>query len=325
MNKIILTSDKEILNRDDIISVECELNDNVSHFDHHGVHGIIDKESESFKKDLEDPANRLWFFVRDCYNSNHYRRLARENAEFFAEKLSEYEKSPFMKIFKNNITQNNRDIIISHIDADVLLSINYLKARTEMVEYCDAQQVYPAVAEDIYNWTLNKKEMFEISQADIYGLHTIKKDNSYFFVAGIKKLIADLKVPRVTEKHVDVTEIITKILSYDFYEIVNIGKEEYKLTEEKLEKATIEIKNKTIFLNLSELSDVTTLYSDSIENIVVYRDNWKTISLYSSKNDIAGTHANVQFAGHPRACGSPRNEIMSLEIAKQIFEEISTL
>lgn len=193
-------------------------------------------------------------------------------------------------------------IIVSHLDADALIALANLLGK-EIIKH--------------------RPMLDDIAQADINGSHTVEKADAYFYNTGLKSLMRDLRVPRVTEELIDITKIVKKLINSSVSELIEKGREEYKKVAKILEDATVDKKNKTIFLELDQLADVTLLYSDEINKIVVFRSNWKTISLYSSSRDIIGTYSKVKFGGHPKACGSPRGEVMTRERAKDIFDIIS--
>ena len=68
-------------------------------------------------------------------------------------------------------------------------------------------------------------------------------------------------------------------------------------------------------------------YDYQIDVVVVYRKNWKTISIYCNpKSDyhFGGEIINeIKFAGHPQACGSPRGQEFTFEDAKNIFNTLT--
>jgi hypothetical protein len=67
-------------------------------------------------------------------------------------------------------------------------------------------------------------------------------------------------------------------------------------------------------------------YRDAIDVVVVFRSHYKTISIYGNPatNNIILNHtwAGIEFAGHPKACGSPRGIEMTEAQARAVFQEI---
>jgi len=59
---------------------------------------------------------------------------------------------------------------------------------------------------------------------------------------------------------------------------------------------------------------------------VVYRDHFKSISIYCApespyefgNREVGG----IKFAGHAKACGSPRGENFTRDDAKKVFEAV---
>jgi len=63
-------------------------------------------------------------------------------------------------------------------------------------------------------------------------------------------------------------------------------------------------------------------YEDGIDIVVVYREQYESISIYCSPtNDFAfggTTVADIEFVGHAKACGSPRGVSFTLEDANNV-------
>jgi len=70
-------------------------------------------------------------------------------------------------------------------------------------------------------------------------------------------------------------------------------------------------------------------YKDGVDVVVVYRQHYASVSIYAnpkSEYEFANTViAETLFAGHPKACGSPRGREFSEAQAIEIFKEVCHL
>lgn len=221
---------------------------------------------------------------------------------------------------------DNATIEISHIDADTWLTL--------------LSMLNPLHQEWKYKSTL----MFEhIAEMDNHGTkwfrdlknYSIKNklevsENSYYFFVGIGEIAKKEGFPRVKDDPQDVTNVISRMSKYTLTEIIESGRiaiEESEKTYIKRQKAS-SFNKKIGFWSIDKEDsfDPSRPYEDGIDVVVVFRNHWKTISIYANPEkdyNFAGrTFAGVLFQGHPKACGSPRGQEMTEEKGVEIFEDI---
>ena len=200
-------------------------------------------------------------------------------------------------------------IYISHIDSDTAIALRKMLTGCKfggdanIIELIDNNG--SSVIEDKFDWNL---------------LYTI----------GISAKAKELNFPRVSENPQDVTEIVLKLVNFmNIHEDIDrLG----KLTQERVEEAykkCLVNKEKGIFLinQANGLNvDPSRAYEDGAEVVVMYRECWKTISIYCNpKNNLSyadKTICGIKFCGHPKACGSARGIEFTFNDAKNIYNEI---
>ncbi|ACQ51173.1 teicoplanin resistance protein VanZ (plasmid) [Clostridium botulinum] len=205
------------------------------------------------------------------------------------------------------IAEENSTIEITHMDADTYVGILRL------------------LGKDLPNIDLEMLEQIDNNGSSICR---DKYNKALLYQLGIGRLQRNLKIPRVSEERVDVTSIIEEILKYSTEKIIKIGEK----VQESSEKAYINSlkrkqKNKILFsINAQDDLNPSRAYEDSYDIVVVYRQHYKTISIYcnpKSQYVFAGKEvAGIKFDGHPQSCGSPRGMEMTEEEALKVFEEI---
>ena len=207
-----------------------------------------------------------------------------------------------------NISVINTGIIeITHIDADSLLGIARLVGKS-----------------------MPKIDLDLLEKIDLNGssIITNKYNETLLYSIGIGSIVRELKFPRVTEERQDVTQYIEQLLNMSEQDIIKKGEIAQNASEEAY-KTCVKAKegNKILFFTTGKESlNPSRAYEDGFDKVVVYRDNWKTISLYCNpKSDFSfggKTIAGIEFGGHPKACGSPRGQQMSWEQTEKVFSEI---
>lgn len=200
------------------------------------------------------------------------------------------------------------EIEITHIDADTFLGLCRMCGKElpdldyNLLEQIDLNG--SSVCPDLYNTTL-------------------------LYMLGIGTLSRNLRFPRVTDEHVDVTEIIEKIMSYTSEEIIDFGRQTQNASEQAYRDCFCEKKDNVIlfYATADDALDPSRAYrGDRSDIVVVYREHFKSISIYCNPKceyQFGGkVVAGIQFAGHPQACGSPRGQEMTFEQAQEVFEKI---
>jgi hypothetical protein len=202
---------------------------------------------------------------------------------------------------------NNGKIAITHMDADTFIGlIRMINGNIPNLDY----------------------ELME--KIDLNGSSVIKDkfNETFLYMIGIGQIARDIKFPRSGNDPIDVTEYINKMMEYDVNEIINIGRKANEMVEESYKNCKIYIKDNIGIWSIGENDsfDPSRPYSDGIDIVIVYRFHHMAMSIYcnpNSKYEFANkTIANIQFAGHPKACGSPRGMEIKYEDAINVFNEL---
>lgn len=198
-------------------------------------------------------------------------------------------------------------IEISHIDADTYIGL--LRFYGEKLPDIDLNLV-----EQI---DLNGSSICE----DLY-------DETLLYVVGLTSLARRLEFPRCSIQPQDVTTYIEDLMRFSQKEILILGKLSTDEIEKAYKKCGIARFNEIALYSVDENDsfDPSRPYKDGIDIAVVYRQHYQSISIYcnpKSKYTFAGQNfLNIAFAGHPKACGSPRRVQYSIEDATNLYKEL---
>lgn len=163
-----------------------------------------------------------------------------------------------------------------------------------------------------------------------------KFDPTLLYMVGVGQWLRANKMPRVTEERQDITELMTKLAGVSVADLIEMG----RLAQEKAWADYTSCKKAFdrsagvcfISCDASHAIDPSIAYGDKFEGfdgyqrVVVYRAHYKTVSIYcapSSPFAYSGqTIAGIAFAGHPKACGSPRGTEITEEQAMAVWSEL---
>jgi hypothetical protein len=169
-----------------------------------------------------------------------------------------------------------------------------------------------------------------VEKIDLNGSSIIKDmfDPTLVYMVGVGTVARQLHFPRVSENQIDVTEIINKMTSYPQRIFMDAGKMAQKAVEQAYELCLVDSKDIVGLWSVGSYDsfDPSRPYRDGIDIVVVFRSHYKSISIYCSPDSlyrfVERTIAGIEFAGHPKACGSPRGTEYTLEDAKRVFKAI---
>lgn len=209
----------------------------------------------------------------------------------------------------NNIKSIEGDavIYITHMDADTyvgilrLLGLNVPKIDLDLLELIDLNG--SSVCEDKFNSTL-------------------------LYAIGVGAIQREIKFPRCSEEEQDVTKYISTLLRTSTEKFIEAGKKTQEKSEKSYKECLVNKNNNIAFfsINAQDALDPSRAYEDGIDIVIVYRQHYKTISIYCNPKTsyaFAGkTIAGITFGGHPQACGSPRGVEFKEEDAKKVYSEI---
>lgn len=206
-------------------------------------------------------------------------------------------------------------IEITHIDADTLIGLAKLTGN----EVADLK---------LY---LGSEAYKEIEAIDLNGSSAASSPDSdvLAFMVGVNEFAKEIKFPRpIKGEEIDVSWLVAQMFNNTYPDYLALGKAAIKAAEEAYNRCRQGINSKIGFWSISATDplDPSRAYRDGIDIVIVYRDHYKSISIYAnpvSSYEFSGKEiAGVKFAGHPKACGSPRGEEMTHEIAHSVFLEL---
>lgn len=216
---------------------------------------------------------------------------------------------------------NNKDIQpIEDLEIEnVIIEITHIDADT----YCGILRL---LGKELPNIDLKLLEKIDNNGSSVCQ---DKFDKTLLYMIGIGKLQRDLKFPRVSAEPQDVTSIVQSMFNYSIEDIIKIGKEAQVKAEDSYFNCELEhlLFSKILFsINEDDNLDPSRAYEDNYKVVVVYRQHYKTISIYCNpKSDYTFEGkiiAGIEFNGHPKACGSPRGVEYTEEQAKQVYNAI---
>lgn len=207
-----------------------------------------------------------------------------------------------------SIIENERIIEISHLDADTfiglkrMLGIELPSVNFQLMEHIDLNG--SSVCEDKFDPTL-------------------------LYMVGVGSLVREKKFPRVTLEEQDVTELTYSILCKSDELILEKGEAAQTIAEDCYGDKKIWIRSNPVgiwSIGPEDQFDPSRPYEDGTDIVVVFREHYKSISIYcnpKTKYQFADeTIAGIVFAGHPKACGSPRGQEMTFSDAVRVYKEI---
>ncbi len=183
----------------------------------------------------------------------------------------------------------------------------------------------------LYGCFLPSIDLNLLEGMDTYGTFGYRTDtDTYYYKAGIGQLSRNLLFPRCTDEPQPVTRFVQRMMWTPESEIIAIGKhltqEQYSIMYRALMRH-----GERMIVGLWGLSndvsfDPNLAYHFGYAIVIVWRQAYKNISIYCHPHiryEFAGkTIAGVQFAGHPKACGSPRGMAIDVNLAREIFEAV---
>lgn len=214
---------------------------------------------------------------------------------------------------------NNKDILpikedsfieITHFDADTFIGILRLLGK-DLPENIDM-----SIMEQIdNNGTLNVTEY----------------DRTLLYMTGLKGISHRLDFPRVTEGPINVTNFIHLIINTPLNDIIDEGKKIVTESHEAYDRSFKNYFGGICLFSVGEKDsvDVSMAYKKGHFLAIVYRERYKSISLYAHPESHLvlnnKKYSNILFEGHEKACGSPRGIEYTFEDARTIYEYFISL
>ena len=237
----------------------------------------------------------------------------------FASNISPANNGSIKPMYNLDTISNSKNyIFISHIDCDTFLGINRLLVNK-----------YPLPMGIDFSII----ERIDLNGDSVLGNIKFISDTHAYYV-GIGVLARKLNFPRVTHDNQDVTEFIVKMFETSKEEIIKLGKEVINQEEEtwyNLDKMFY-CDNKILLVPIPKGVNFnpSSVYRKGVDILVVYRDEYKTISIYANpdyilKFPLLDKWNNIEFAGHEKACGSPRGLELDFYAAIKVADEIARM
>ena len=204
--------------------------------------------------------------------------------------------------------QGDVSVYVTHIDADTIVGIIRLLGRE----------------------LPNNIDFSLMEKIDLNGSSVCqnKFDTTLLYMVGIGQLTRTLGIPRAEEEPKDITSLVMELINTPTEDIISLGREATEKSEASYRNCLVEKQGDVAFFSIGENDplDPSRPYEDGQEIVIVYRKHYKSISIYcapNSKYEFAGQClANIEFAGHPKACGSPRGVSFEETDASKVYKEI---
>ena len=208
---------------------------------------------------------------------------------------------------------NRRGVVIgvTHIDADTFLGLKrFLNHKFDMREI-----------------DLNLLEAIDVFGSSTEGA---KGSDTLAFMVGVGEVARELKFPRCPkEGTIDVTDTVNKMLRIPTVVYIERGKTAIAAVETTFKYCMRRLRDDIGLwaIGADDPFDPSRPYEDGINRVIVYRAHYKSVSIYcnpKSDYEYAGqTIAGIKFAGHPKACGSPRGKELSFKDALAVWKELA--
>lgn len=180
-------------------------------------------------------------------------------------------------------------------------------------------------------------DMEVMALVDGNGSSVVDKFNpTLLYMVGVGQWLRANKMPRVNNDRQEITELMTKLADVPVADLIEMGRiaQEKAWTDYIACKKAFDRNAGVVFISCdaSHAIDPSLPYGDKFEGfdgyqrVVVYRAHYKTVSIYCSPSSSFGyagqTIAGISFAGHPKACGSPRGVEITEEQAQAVWSEL---
>lgn len=219
--------------------------------------------------------------------------------------------------------EETAEIYITHVDADTFLGVSRL-------------------VKNGWSTGIVCLDFAAIEKIDLNGSSAIEGPlencREYIFALGLAEN-AKILFPRCTKEPVDVTAQFEKFAWFGVYstnslrsnliemdDLLRDGRAALVRSEDAYTRcAKIVDGEKRIgfwSIGANDAFDPSRPYRDGCDVVVVFRSHYKTVSLYGNpKSNVSLNRkwAGIEFAGHQKACGSPRGVEMTEDQAKEVF------
>jgi hypothetical protein len=221
------------------------------------------------------------------------------------------------------VAENGETIQISHIDADTFVGL--LK---------------------LYGADLPEVDFELMEQIDLNGTSVCadKFNPTLLYMVGVGEVARNVKFPRATDQEQDVTDIVEAMMAKTEEEIIETGRNATEASEATYRDCKVTNRGNVGFwkINANQPFDPSRPYEDGISVVVVYRENYRSVSVYCDPNsshttmtlgkvetgdglpqNYRATIGGYRMCGHPKATGTERTTNgWSFEDAQAIYDAI---
>ncbi len=207
------------------------------------------------------------------------------------------------------------NIFINHLDADCFVGIlRLLGAELPPVDFSQMERV------------------------DLNGSHVLSETERFNTTAqyyvGVGQMVREFNIPRADETDQNISRQIYTMLGIPFKEVCRLGEAAIFNMRSDFQECIEEMPGginagKTgVFLvaRPDKALNPSVAYDVGYQWAVVYRPQFETVSCYAHpENELTFSGkiiSGVEFAGHPKACGSPRGEKISVEKAHEVYRAL---
>lgn len=207
------------------------------------------------------------------------------------------------------------NIFINHVDADCYLGVaRMLGAGLPPVDFSQMERV------------------------DLNGSHVLSEEERFNqtaqFYVGVGQMVREFNIPRADNTPQNISRQIYTMIGIPFKEVCRYGEEAickmYSDFEDCIEEMPggINAGKHGVFLvaKPDKALNPSVAYDVGYQWAVVYRPQFETVSCYAHpESDLTfsgKTISGIEFAGHPKACGSPRGLKFSLDQAHEVYRAL---
>lgn len=280
-------------------SIEAGVHDGVKNFDHHsGVAGAEGQPSPANNPNISEL--KYWGIMSP--------------SAYASEDL--------------NDDSNVNIIEISHIDADTLLGLRRMFGLPMPPEWTNDGHVPGAnLDEPSYPINLSLVEKIDLGGSSVAPS---RFDETLAYMVGVGEIAKAIGFPRAGDQSIDVTNFVIQLLQKSIDELVNVGLKVIKASESSYvnchQGLSVNGKVGLWVIGKDDPLDPSRPYQDGIQVVVVYRSHYQSVSIYcdpASEYAFSGKKVGgIVFAGHPKACGSPRGITYTVGDAQRVFEAL---
>lgn len=161
-------------------------------------------------------------------------------------------------------------------------------------------------------------------------------DRTLLFMVGLSTKARDTRFPRPNkDTDVNVTQYVSNLIDTPTEDFIELG---YKTQVDSLTNFSRCLESSVTSISGLEIVqlivpenvsiDPSLAYAKGFDIAVVYRENYKSISLYGKPNsnfELNKIWSGIEFQGHTLACGSPRGVDYTVQDSNHVINSLSKI